>query len=96
MNKKNLEIEQKALLEIIMDMEEHLREERDRFHAAGNCRTIAAHTWREGTKVKLLKYKKQLVGVQRRLRELETPDEVIEQALLGTSLWYVLKLWWKL
>lgn len=95
MNEINLRIEQKALLEIILDIEEHLRDERERFAATG-YRTIAAHTWREGTKVKLLKYKKQLVGVQRRLRELETPDEVIEQALLSTSLWYVLKLWWKL
>lgn len=94
MNKRNLELEQKALLEIILDIEEHLRDERDRFYTAGGYRTIAAHTWREGTKIKLIRYKKQLVGVQRRIRELENPEEVIKQALSSLSIFKIIKLWW--
>lgn len=88
-----LQTEEKSLLEIILDIEEHLRDERERFNATG-YRTIAAHTWREGTKIKLIRYKKQLVNVQRRLRELEEPEEVIRQALMDMSLFTVLKLWW--
>lgn len=92
--KRNLLIEQKTLLEITATLEERLLEELKRFKATGS-RTIAAKTWRDGTLITLHGYYKELAAVSKALRELEEPEELVQELVKGMGLLTLVRLWWK-
>jgi hypothetical protein len=93
MDKEQLQKEYNLLLEVITDLELRLAEEEERFLSSGE-RSIAAQTWRMGTKITLLNYKADLVQVSKELRKLEEPDELLKQLMRGISLHHLLTIWW--
>lgn len=94
MLKQSLEHEQATLLNLIADLEARLNQEQSYFLGSGN-RTVAAQTWKQGTANTVLEYKKQLVEVMQALRDLEEPEEKLQQLIKGMSWMALVKIWWR-